>query len=185
MFQHLLSNKFRIREYQVYPSTPNTTTKWAVECKLFGLFWVSCVRDYQGGYGDLEFWDDFPTIERARRSLIEKIGIAKLDALTKEGKFEITTIPELRYGHRILCDYLTEGRGKIGYKLTYGYYDQKEHLKIFVGCKDKTDIHKDINELLMKVQLMGLDIDNLEIVKNIQPKNLNYWDVNEGYFIVG
>lgn len=184
MFQHLLSNKFRIREYRVYPFTSDTTTKWAVECKLFGLFWVSCVRDFPCGGEFSEFWDDFPTIERARRSLIEKIGITKLDVLIKEGKFEITTIPELRYGHRILYDYLSEGRGKIGYKLAYGYYDQKDHLKIFVNCKDKTDIYKDINELLMKVQLMGLDIDNLEIAKNIKPKNLHFWDVNENYFVV-
>lgn len=158
----LFGTRWRIEERRKYPFSSDLRTKWVVLHKFLGMFWCTCCQDWVGGNEMSDFYEDYDSLERAKRALMFKIGEKRFATHIFDGKIEIEPLKPVIFGYRIKrvvvgkeCD--------PGYVVAKGHYEKfgaNEGVMAFVTHEHVTDVKENIKELLMLVDIQGMTVDN-------------------------
>ena len=172
----LLGTKWRIIEYRTSPLTRDLSTKFRVEHKILNIFWCRAVaeREYDA-YGDLCFYYDFDSLEKAIFALIKKIGKTKFEKIQSDNKLEIKQLPPIDFKTIIYEVVNADGKNFYIYE---GFFESKT---IFVKTKTVYGPSNSIKELIMKCNVSGKTISNINDVVEKTESNSEF--VKQSFFI--
>lgn len=173
----LLGTKWRIIEYRTAPLTSNLSTKFRVEHKILNIFWCRAVAEKEyDAYGDLSFYYDYDTLEKAILALIEKIGKTKFEKIHNTDKLEIKQLPPIEFKNVIYE--VSDADGK-NYYIYEGFFDSKI---IFFRTNTVYGPSNNLKELIMKCKISGKAISNINDVVEKTESNSEF--VKRSFFLI-